>query len=102
MADPDAAKPGVGALLLRSYLAGPQDVTTTDGATDERPRDVERARGRDACQLASIGWTVVFAPARSGRRWPSAAWARPHARRAAAPIAHAVAGGGARAAPHPP
>jgi hypothetical protein len=89
VAEPDFRKPGVGALLLRTYLAGPQDVTTTDGATDE-VRDMWTALGGHSLASASIGWTVVFSPATFGsalaerRLGPSAAL------RATAPIAHVV------------
>ena len=34
VADPDAGAPGVGGLLLRKCLAGPQELTITDGATE--------------------------------------------------------------------
>jgi GNAT superfamily N-acetyltransferase len=80
---------GVGALLLRAYLRGPQDVTITDGATEEVMR-IWTALGGDVMPAASIGWTTVFSPA----TYLSAIAKRRHrataAVRATAPIADAV------------
>ena len=76
VAAPEARKRGVGALLLRRYLAGPQDITITDGATDEVLR-IESGLGGQALTHASISWLKVFRPgtataswASHGDRWP--------------------------------
>ena len=61
VADPTAGRPGVGALLLRKYMAGPQDLTITDGATDT-VRTMWEALGGDTSALASLGWTRVLRP----------------------------------------
>jgi hypothetical protein len=65
VADP-AARPGVGALLLRKYMAGPQDLTITDGATDT-VRAMWGALGGTTSALGSLGWTRVLRPAAFGR-----------------------------------
>ena len=89
VADPTFGKPGVGALLLRTYLAGPQDVTTTDGATDE-VRDMWSALGGHSLATASIGWTVVFSPATFGSALAERRLGSTAALRVTAPIAHVV------------
>ena len=66
VANPGAQMPGVGALLLRKYLAGPQEVTITDGATNEVRAMWERLGGATNA-LASVGWTTIFRPVRFGR-----------------------------------
>lgn len=75
VADPGARR-GIGALLLRHYLAGPQELTITDGATDAVRRMWERLGGSTG-HLRSLNWTRVFKPgrlaggalaARAGRR----------------------------------
>ncbi len=63
VAHPDARSQGVGALLLRKLLAGPQDLTMTDGATDEVRVMWERLGGVSNA-IASTGWTRVLSPAR--------------------------------------
>jgi hypothetical protein len=62
VARPDFQRGGVGGLLLRRYLAGPQDLTITDGATDAVRAMWEGLGGR-VNGLASVGWTRVFRPA---------------------------------------
>ncbi|MGI9002310.1 MAG: hypothetical protein ACR2GH_11660 [Pseudonocardia sp.] len=89
VADPTFRKPGVGALLLRTYLAGPQDVTITDGATDE-VREMWSALGGHSLASASIGWTVVFSPATFGSALAERRLGSTAALRATAPLAHAV------------
>lgn len=59
---PDFRRRGVGALLLRRYLAGPQDVSLTDGATDE-VRAMWQMLGGTTNGLASVSWTRVLRPA---------------------------------------
>ena len=75
VAHPDARMPGVGALLLRRYLAGPQDLTTTDGATDEVRAMWERLGGTTN-GLASVGWTKLFRAGRFGRLMLERRWDR--------------------------
>ena len=62
VAHPDFRRKGIGALLLRRYLAGPQDLTITDGATDT-VRAIWEALGGRTNTLASIGWVRVLRPA---------------------------------------
>jgi hypothetical protein len=54
-------KRGVGALLLRHYLGGPQEVTITDGATVEVREIWERLGGTTAL-LQSFSWTRFYRP----------------------------------------
>jgi hypothetical protein len=61
VADPDARAPGVGALLLRKCLAGPQELTITDGATDTVRELWERLGGR-TLSAASTGWIRPLRP----------------------------------------
>jgi hypothetical protein len=61
VADPDARAPGVGALLLRKCLAGPQELTITDGATDTVRELWERLGGR-TLPAASTAWTRPLRP----------------------------------------
>jgi hypothetical protein len=61
VADPAPAHRGVGALLLRRYLAGPQDLTITDGATDT-VRRMWVGFGGEPLAHASIGWSRVLRP----------------------------------------
>lgn len=89
VADPDAAKPGIGALLMRAYMHGAQDVSGTDGATP-LVRSMWERLGGVTLPTASIGWTRVMRPARfaaavSARR----GWLAP--RRAAAVLDALVA-----------
>ncbi len=70
---PLAAAPkarGVGALLSRRYLAGPQDITITDSATYEVLR-MQMGLGGQALAHASIGWTKVFRPGAATAYWVS-------------------------------
>jgi predicted N-acetyltransferase YhbS len=52
---------GVGALLLRKYLAGPQDMTANDRVIDQVHAMWERLGGVTD-SAASIGWACVLAP----------------------------------------
>ena len=70
IAAPEASRRGVGALLMRRYLAGPQDFTITDGATDLVRRMVARFGGHTLVP-ASIGWTCVFRPGAAAASWLS-------------------------------
>ena len=90
VADPDSAKPGVGALLLRSLhgrAAGRDDHRRRDGRASATCG--ARSEGT-ASPAASIGWTVVFAPATFGSALAERRLGATAALRAAAPIAHAV------------
>ncbi len=58
---PDARSGAVGALLLRAYLAGPQDLTITDGAT-EPMRQIWTLLGGRLAHLACISWVRVLRP----------------------------------------
>jgi GNAT superfamily N-acetyltransferase len=58
---PDHRPRGVGALLLRAYLAGPQDLTADDRAIDQAYEMTRRLRG-ETHGVASIGWSHVIAP----------------------------------------
>lgn len=66
VADPAPRHRGVGGLLLRRYLAGPQDLTITDGATDT-VRRMWTGLGGQPLVCASIGWMRVFQPGATGR-----------------------------------
>jgi hypothetical protein len=59
VADPEAH--AVGALLMRKYLSGPQDLTITDGAT-EAVRHMWVRLGGAAADLSSLRWVRVFRP----------------------------------------
>lgn len=60
VAAPDA--PGVGALLTRRYLGGPQDATVTDGATDYMRR-IWTGLGGHTAVASSVSWAKVLRPA---------------------------------------
>lgn len=62
VADPTTRQRGVGALLMRHFLAGPQELAITDGAT-ETVRQMWTGLGGQALVHASIGWTKVLRPA---------------------------------------
>lgn len=61
---PRARQRGVGALLLRKYLAGLQDVTITDSAGDDVQRMWTRLGG-STLPLASVTWLYPIDPART-------------------------------------
>ena len=65
VASPQVRHRGVGALLMRRYLAGPQELTITDGATD-LVRRIWNGLGGQPLLHASIGWTWPFRPAATG------------------------------------
>jgi GNAT superfamily N-acetyltransferase len=62
--DPQARRRGVGALLLRRFLAGPQEISTTDGANDASRR-LGEAVGAQTAYLGSINWTRFLRPVSS-------------------------------------
>ena len=59
---PRARNQAVGARLMKTLLAGPQDVTTTDGATDEVRRMWE-ALGGVSVGLGAFAFVRLFRPA---------------------------------------
>jgi hypothetical protein len=61
--DPGVRSRAAGMFLLREYLAGPQDLTVTDTASDLVRRLWERLGG-DTFHLACVGWVRVFRPLR--------------------------------------
>lgn len=65
VAHPRARGRAVGARLLKTLLAGPQDLTTTDGATDEMRRLWE-AVGGSAVHLGALSFVRLFKPATLG------------------------------------
>lgn len=69
-AAPKARTRGVGAQLLRRYLAGPQNITITDAASYEAMR-MQVGLGAQTLVHASIGWTKVFRPAAATAAWLS-------------------------------
>jgi hypothetical protein len=61
VSDPKARTHAAGAFLMKAYLAGPQDLTITDGATD----DVRRmwvGLGGETRHLECVGWIRAFRP----------------------------------------
>ena len=63
MADPDAGTPGIGVLLVRRLIAGPQELTITDGATNEVQAMWGRLGGSTG-GITCLGWTKVLRPAK--------------------------------------
>jgi predicted N-acetyltransferase YhbS len=59
---PDHRPRGIGALLLRRYVAGPQDLTANDRVLDQVHAMWQRLGGVTDT-AASIGWARVLAPA---------------------------------------
>jgi hypothetical protein len=58
---PNARNRAVGPRLWRQYLDGPQDLTITDGASDEM-RQIFELIGGQMLHPSSIAWARVFAP----------------------------------------
>lgn len=87
VSDPNARTRAAGAFLMKSYLAGPQDLTITDGATDE-VRRMWVGLGGETRHLECIGWIRAFRP------WVAAAeliqGPRPRLGRALRPLAPAL------------
>jgi hypothetical protein len=63
--DPEARHEAAGAFLLREYMAGPQDVTITDGANEPARRIWERLGG-ETLHVPSIDWIRIFKPTAVG------------------------------------
>jgi hypothetical protein len=67
VSSPTLQKRGGGALLLRRYLSGPQDLTITDGPSAAVSRMWERLKGQTVW-LNSLSWTRIFRPWAAGSR----------------------------------
>jgi len=61
IAHPKVRNRGVGAMLWRRYLTGPQELTITDGASDEM-RQIFELIGGQMMHPSSISWACVFRP----------------------------------------
>jgi hypothetical protein len=59
--DPSGRAEAPGALLMREYMKGPQELTYTDSASDTVRRIWERLGG-ETFHVACIGWVRVFRP----------------------------------------
>ncbi len=76
IAHPKVRNRGVGALLWRRYLAGPQELTVTDGASDEM-RQIFELIGGHMLHPSCIAWARIYRPfgfvgdrALHARLWP--------------------------------
>jgi hypothetical protein len=65
ISSPAMQKRGAGALLLRRYMAGPQELTITDGPSAAVGRMWERLKGQTVW-LSSLSWTFVLRPWAAG------------------------------------
>lgn len=63
VAAPEVRRMAVGALLLRQYMNGPQELTFTDTAGD-RTRRMWQGLGGEVVHLGSLSWARVFRPGR--------------------------------------
>lgn len=63
--EPEARTTAIGAFLFRAYLAGPQDITISDGA-NETVRRMWTVSGGETALLKSMEWTRVLRPIRYG------------------------------------
>lgn len=61
VADKRSRSRAVGAMMLRTYLGGPQDVTITDGATREVSQ-IWGLLGGVTAQLRSLDWVKILCP----------------------------------------
>lgn len=59
--EPKVRTRAAGALLMRAYMAGPQEVTITDGATEE-VRRIWEGLGGQVSSLGCLEWIRVFRP----------------------------------------
>jgi hypothetical protein len=79
VAHPEARRRAVGALLVRAYLDGPQDLTMTDTASEEM-RKIWVLLGGDMVHLSCVRWLRVLRPwrfAEAYARQLRSAWSRP-------------------------
>jgi hypothetical protein len=60
---PQARAGGAGARLMATYMRGPQDLTITDGATEEM-RKIWTMLGGQMAHLQCVGWIRMMRPAR--------------------------------------
>lgn len=95
IAAPEARSRGVGALLLQRFLAGPQDITTTDGGTDVVAQLWTRLGGVNL-GLYALNWVeflspVAFAVSYGLEHRQRLSWLRPIARPVCAPLDALVA-----------
>jgi hypothetical protein len=65
VAAPEVRRLAVGALLLRRYINGPQELTFTDTA-GERTRRMWQGLGGEVVHLGSLSWVRVFRPCQLG------------------------------------
>lgn len=80
---PDARSRAIGPRLWRQYLDGPQELTVTDGASDEM-RQIFELIGGQMMHPSSIAWACVFAPfSFMASRWLHF---HPRAKAASAPV----------------
>jgi len=75
VSDPDARLPGVGVVLLRRFLAGPQDLSITDGATVAVAEMWRRLGGRVRA-LESLVWIKVLRPVSAALLAARTRWGR--------------------------
>lgn len=85
VSDPSHGNPAVGALLMRRYLGGPQDLTITDGAT-QLVSDMWTRLGGFVVHPSSFVWTRLLRPARAGGERLATRSGRPELPRGAAPV----------------
>jgi hypothetical protein len=83
--------PGAGAVLWRHYMAGPQALTVTDGASDEMRQIIELIGGQ-LMHPSAVAWARVFRPwsFAGGRALHANVWVRhkvrPWARKVLPPL----------------
>jgi len=65
VADPSVRRRAAGVFLLRELLSGPQELTITDGATDD-VRRIWQQLGGETAPLQSLGWLRALRPWRAG------------------------------------
>jgi hypothetical protein len=84
IAHPKVRSRGVGALLWRRYLAGPQELTVTDGASDEM-REIFELIGGHMLHPSCIAWARVYRPFGfvGDRLLHARTWPREHLKRPA-------------------
>jgi GNAT superfamily N-acetyltransferase len=90
MSHPTVRDRGVGALLLRRFLAGPQDVTLTDSAEAAELRPMWERLGGKASSLGSLTWVRFFRPFRFGGNYLLDRWGRPRWKPLVRPMSSAL------------
>jgi hypothetical protein len=66
--EPRVRRQAAGAFLMQKYLAGPQDLTVTDTAS-ETVRRIWEGFGGETAHLGRIGWIKLFRPCGFGAEW---------------------------------